>query len=122
MYIEETGAGDGDIKVIVGGEEYAAEANVDLDGNGIDDSLVVTTDEGHAEYVDEDTDGAVDVLRRLDEQGAVSEQSRFMAHSGAWVDEHTGQPPLFQSQNRGCADGMIVETENGEFNVGAPTE
>lgn len=122
MYIEETGAGDGDIKVIVGGEEYPAEANFDLDGNGIDDSLVVMTDEGHVEYVDEDTDGTVDLLRQVDEQGAVTEQSRFMAHSGEWVDEHPGQPPLVQSQSDGSGDGMVVETENGEFDVGTPTE
>lgn len=56
MYVEDTGAGDGDIRVTVEGEEYTAEANYDLDGDGIDETVTVMTDDGFVAYTDQDAD------------------------------------------------------------------
>lgn len=52
MYIEETGANDGDIKISVEGEEYTAEANFDLDGDGVDETVAVMADDGYVGYVE----------------------------------------------------------------------
>lgn len=82
MYIEETGANDGDIKISVEGEEYTAEANFDLDGDGVDETVAVMADDGYVGYVDENADGAADVMQTVDANGQVVSQARFDAATG----------------------------------------
>lgn len=110
MYIEETDGGNGDIKVAVGGEEYTAEANYDVDSDGVDDAAAVLTDEGFVAFSDDDADGAADLKRTLDPDGEVLESALSDSRaSGAAV----GEPG---------APSVVVHDSQGVHPVGAPTE
>lgn len=123
VYIEETGAGDGDIKVTVAGEDYTAEANHDLDGDGIDETVSVMTDDGFVAYVDENADGAADIMQAGDSHGAVVEQARFDAATGAWIAEQPQQHPHGDDQHGQPGPGsMVVDTPHGDQQVGPATE
>lgn len=123
MYIEETGAGDGDIKVTVEGEEYTGEANHDLDGDGIDETIAVMTDDGFVAYVDEDADGDADLMQTIAGSGAVVDQARFDESSGDWVAEEPGQqPPAPDPRPDDPAAAMLVDTPEGERDLGPATE
>ncbi|MCK2236325.1 MULTISPECIES: hypothetical protein [unclassified Crossiella] len=113
MYIEETGAGDGDIKVTIDGAEHTVEAVSDSNHDGIDDTAVVETDDGYLSFTDTNGDGTADVMRTLDEKGAVVSTSRFDSASGEWVTE--GQRSSAGPQTAvGTGSGLIVHTADGE--------
>ncbi|MBP2475626.1 hypothetical protein JOF53_004498 [Crossiella equi] len=117
MYIEETGAGDGDIKVTVDGEEMTVEAVTDTNHDGIDDTAVVETDDGYLSFTDTNGDGTADVMRTLDDKGAVLSTSRFDAASGEWVTEG-GQATSGGPQTApGSGSGLIVHTAEGEQHI-----
>lgn len=125
MYIEETGAGDGDIKVTVDGEDYTAEANYDLDGDGMDDTVAVMTGNGFVAYVDEDVDGRADVMQSINDDGDVTQQARFDADTGEWTAERPGEHPgPGQGHDRQEHDErqLVIDTGQGERPVGPPTE
>lgn len=122
MYIEETGAGDGDIKVTVEGAEYTAEANYDLDGDGVDDTVTIMTDDGYVAYVDEDADGRADIMRTVDAEGAVVGQARYDAASGDWVAEQPQQHPGDDDPRGHGGASMVIDAPGGEQQVGPATE
>ncbi|GAA2335026.1 hypothetical protein GCM10009854_08550 [Saccharopolyspora halophila] len=124
MYIEETGAGDGDIKVTVDGEDYTAEANYDLDGDGMDDTIAVMTGDGFVAYIDEDSDGRADVLQSINDNGDVTEQARFDPGTGQWIGERPGNHPDPGGHDRREHDerSLVIDTGQGERQVGLPTE
>ncbi|WP_258344327.1 DUF6802 family protein [Saccharopolyspora gregorii] len=122
MYIEETGAGDGDIKVTVEGVEYTAEANYDLDGDGVDDAVTILTEDGHVAYLDEDADGAAEVMQTVDADGTVVGQARYDAATGDWVAEQPEQHPgAADPRQRGGAP-LVIDTPGGEQQIGPATE
>ncbi|MGW3471194.1 DUF6802 family protein [Saccharopolyspora sp. NPDC000995] len=123
MYIEEQGAGDGDIKVTVEGDEYTAEANYDFDGDGIDDTVAVMTDDGFVAYIDDDGDGQADVMQTINADGVVVEQARYDAGTGHWTGEAPQQHPGGadpHDQNHGRS--MVIDTPQGDMQVGPATE
>ncbi|MEU5851646.1 DUF6802 family protein [Saccharopolyspora shandongensis] len=123
MYIEETGAGDGDIKVTVEGEEYTAEANYDLDGDGIDETVAVMTDDGYVAYIDDDGDGQADVMQSINSDGVVVEQARFDAETGAWTGEAPQQHPGgADPEDQQHGRSMVIDTPQGDMQVGPATE
>ncbi|WP_243790446.1 DUF6802 family protein [Saccharopolyspora gloriosae] len=122
MYIEETGAGDGDIKVTVEGAEYTAEANYDLDGDGVDDTVTILTDDGHVSYADEDADGLADVMRTVDSRGEVVGQARYDAAGGDWVAEQPQQHPGEGDPRRQGGASMVIDAPGGEQQIGPATE
>lgn len=122
MYVEDTGAGNGDIHVIVSGEEYTAEANYDLDGNGVDETAAVMTDDGFVAYTDADADGRADVVRTFDEQGKVLNQARYDEASGNWVPEQPEQGPPAPHPTEQQGRSMVVDTPQGDREIGPPTE
>jgi len=119
VYLEDHGAGDGDITITVEGAEYTTEANYDLDGDGVDDTVAIMTDEGFLAYVDEDADGRADVLQHVNSDGVVTDQARFSPDSGAWVPE---QPQQHDNDLRPNGDSMVVDTPDGKRAVGPATE
>ncbi|WP_199740555.1 DUF6802 family protein [Saccharopolyspora rhizosphaerae] len=123
MYIEETGAGDGDIKVTIDGEEYTAEANYDLDGDGLDETVAVMTDEGFVAYIDEDADGQADLVQTITRDGQVLDQTRFHEDSGEWTPEAPQQHPGGTGEPRpDDAEQMVIDTPQGDVQVGPATE
>ncbi|SFS85972.1 DUF6802 family protein [Saccharopolyspora flava] len=122
VYIEETGAGDGDIKVTVDGEEYTAEANYDLDGDGLDETVAVMTDDGgHVAYIDDDADGRADLMQTISADGQVLDQARFHADTGEWTAETPQQHPG-TGEHSGDDRQMVVDTPQGDVQVGPATE
>lgn len=119
MYLEEQGSGDGDITIPVDGAEYTAEANRDLDGDGVDEAVTIMTDDGFVAYVDSDADGRADVMRHVDTDGVVTGQARFDTASGTWVaeapEQHTGDP-------RPSGESMVLRTPDGPHEIGPATE
>ncbi|MBW4715548.1 DUF6802 family protein [Saccharothrix obliqua] len=123
MYIDETGAADGELKVTVEDEEYTAEATYDLDGDGVDESAVVETDDGgHLAFSDTDGDGDADLMSTFDEDGELVAQARFDERTGEWIavspsDDHTRQT------NANSGKTITVDIEGGpDQNVGVATE
>lgn len=121
MYIEDTGAGDGDIKINVGSEDYTAEANYDIDGDGVDDTVRVMTDDGYTAYVDENQDGQAEIMRTLDSHETVVAQARFAPGTGDWLAEAPEQHP-HGGEPRPPADSMVLDTPRGDQHVGPATE
>lgn len=122
MYIEETGAGDGDIKVTVNGEDYTAEANFDLDGDGIDDTITVLTEDGQVAYIDEDHDGHADLMRTVDHEGRVTQQARYHDDTGEWTGERPGKGPAPQRPEEQHDRQLVIDTPQGDEQVGTATE
>ncbi|RCW47124.1 hypothetical protein DFQ14_101468 [Halopolyspora algeriensis] len=118
MYVEDTGAGDGDIQITVEGAEYTAEANVDLDGDGIDDTVATMTDDGFVAYTDADVDGGADVVRTFGPEGTVLDQARYAQDRGLWISEQPQHPVA----GRAGREPMVVDTPQGERRIGPATE
>lgn len=123
MYVDETGATDGELKVTVEDEEYTAEATYDLNDDGIDESAVVETDDGgHLAFSDTDGDGDADLMSTFDKDGELVGQARFDERSGEWItvdpgDDHT------QQTNSNAGRTITVDVEGGpDQNVGPATE
>lgn len=122
MYVEDTGSGDGDIRINVDGSEYTAEANYDLDENGVDETVAVLTDDGYLAYTDSDSDGAADIMRSIDDQGNVVERARFDEASGEWVPEQPDGSATQDPREDAAGQPMVVDTPQGDREVGPPTE
>ncbi|WP_158847366.1 DUF6802 family protein [Saccharothrix deserti] len=123
MYIDETGATDGELKVTVSDEEYTAEATYDLDQDGVEDSAVVETDDGgHLAFTDTDGDGQADLMSTFDADGELTGQAEFDEGSGEWVAvEPTDDRG--QQTNTNAGKAIVVDVEDGQDqNVGPATE
>ncbi|ASO23103.1 hypothetical protein FHR81_003765 [Actinoalloteichus hoggarensis] len=144
MYIEDAGGSadttattDTELKVTVDGEEYTAEADYDMNGDGINDSIVIESDEGYAVFTDVDGDGDADLLVKLDENGEATSAAGYDESTGDWVSTDlddaiggTGVDEVGDQHQTGddsdvlTGDGapMIVETPHGPVEAGPPTE
>ncbi|QQQ76380.1 hypothetical protein IOD16_36105 [Saccharothrix sp. 6-C] len=123
MYIDETGAADGELKVTVGDEEYTAEATFDLDQDGIEESAVVETDDGgHLAFSDTDGDGDADLMSTFDSDGELTSQAEFDEDSGEWVAVDPSDDRTEQT-NTNAGKAIVVDMEGGaDQNVGPATE
>ncbi|MEU4442702.1 hypothetical protein AB0K14_00570 [Actinosynnema sp. NPDC050801] len=123
MYIDETGAADGELKVTVGDEEYTAEATYDLDQDGVEESAVVETDDGgHLAFSDTDGDGQADLMSTFDADGELVGQAEFDEDSGEWI---AAEPTDDRDQrtNTNAGKAIVVDMEDGaDQNVGPATE
>lgn len=117
MFIDESGA---DLTVTVDGEEYNAEASVDFDSDGVDDTAVVETDDGAITFTDTDADGQADLMTQLDADGDVVGQARFDEATGEWVHVDPADRGTAAAQHS-AAGPMTVDTPLGQAEVGAPT-
>ena len=123
MYIDETGAADGELKVTVGDEEYTAEATYDLDQDGVEESAVVETDDGgHLAFSDTDGDGEADLMSTFDADGDLTSQAEFDEDSGEWVAVEPSDDRTEQT-NTNAGKAIVVDMEDGaDQNVGPATE
>ena len=76
-----------DISVRVGDEEYQADATVDHDADGIDDTALVAHDDGSSQAItDVDGDGHADRLTDIDAHGVTIKEVWYDAATGEWVE------------------------------------
>ncbi|KGI82805.1 hypothetical protein IL38_02725 [Actinopolyspora erythraea] len=122
MYVEDTSSGDGDIRIDIADSEYTAEANYDLDDDGVDETVAVMADGGFLAYTDSDDDGEADVMRAIDERGEVVEQARLDESSGEWVRERPDGSTIGEPGEEADGRSMVVDTPQGDREVGPPTE
>jgi hypothetical protein len=121
VFIDESGT---DLTVTVEGEDYQAEASVDLDSDGIDDTVIVETDDGSIAFTDTNADGQADLMTQLDTNGDVIGQARFDEATGDWVQVDPDDADFgdVDEQTAGSGtDPMSVDTPQGQIEVGAPT-
>ncbi len=120
MYVEDK---DGtDITVLVEGEEYNAEAVIDADSDGVDETAVVQRDSGALAFSDTDGDGQADLMTQFDAMGEVTGQARYEAGSGDWI----GVDPATADNTRldtggGSTKQISVNTRDGEVAAGQAT-
>ncbi len=131
MFIEESGP---ELTVTVDGEDYQAEVTADLDSDGVDDTVIVETDDGAIAFTDTDSDGQADLMTQLDADGDIVGQARFDEANGDWVQVDPsdrvesgvggiggiGDDPAGQTAGN-SSDSITVDTPDGEVEVGAPT-
>lgn len=85
MHVDDQAAAD--ISVRVGDEEFQADATVDHDADGVDDTALVAHDDGsRQEITDVDGDGRADLLTDLDAHGAPVRQAWYDPATGDWVE------------------------------------
>lgn len=125
MFIDESGT---DLTVTVEGEDYHAQASVDLDSDGVDDTVIVETDDGAIAFTDTNSDGQADLMTQLDADGDIIGQARFDEENGDWVhvepgdaDFGDGEAGVDEQSAGNDAGTMTVDTPQGEVEVGAPT-
>jgi hypothetical protein len=118
MYVDDGTSNEGDIKVEVDGQEYDAQANVDLDADGIADGVMVHSDTGMTVYADSDHDGIADKYAELDSAGNVTASANFDAGNGQWVDVGDGSGTRVDA---GHGEDITVDTPKGETDAGPAT-
>lgn len=118
MYVDDGSSNEGDIKVEVDGQEYDAQANVDLDDDGIADGVMVHSDTGMTVYSDSDHDGVADKYAEVDSAGNVTASADFDAGNGQWIDvgSDSGGPSA-----GGHGADITVDSANGEVDAGQAT-
>jgi hypothetical protein len=120
VYIEEPAE---DLTITVNNEDYQAEATVDIDDDGIEDTAVVETDDGSIAFSDTNSDGQADLMTRLDAEGDIVGRARFDESSGEWVQVNPDEVGETKQTSGGITTGDITAagTPEGEVEVNAPT-
>lgn len=130
MWIDETGGvepadattSDGDLEITVDGQTYTAEENMDLNHDGVDETVRLDNADGTVTgYVDTDGDGHADQYVHTDVEGNVVEMARYDETTGDWVADHdsgAGEPDATET---GRAGEITVDSADGTFQVGPAT-
>jgi hypothetical protein len=85
--------GQDELTVEIEGEEYAAEENYDMDGDGANDTAVVETEDGYIAFADTDGDGTADVAVEYDANGEIVAGAEYDESTGEWTAEDVESLP-----------------------------
>ncbi|OLT45497.1 hypothetical protein BJF85_18675 [Saccharomonospora sp. CUA-673] len=112
-----------DITVTVEGEEYTAELNTDLSGDGVYDAAVVEHDDGSAQlFADSNGDGEADLYAQADSGGNIVVEAEYNAERGAWVEMSEDGPSSDAPERDAGAGGTITaDLGDGDMEVGPAT-
>jgi hypothetical protein len=102
--------GEDDLVVEIDGEEYHAEENVDLTGDGQNDTAVVETEDGYIAFADTDGDGTADVAVEYDEEGNPIAGAEYDESTGEWTAEDVESLPAPTDGGADDADGSGTDT------------
>jgi hypothetical protein len=115
-----TGAGSTDgTTVHVDGADYTAEANYDVDQDGVNDTAIVEHDDGTAQaFIDDSHDGVADQYAVLDASGHVVDGATYDGSGGTiHADMPTGEveisPGAIDTNHVGVNDSAVVDTKDG---------
>jgi hypothetical protein len=119
-----TGAGSTDgATVQVDGADYRAEANYDVDEDGVNDTAIVEHEDGTAQaFIDNNHDGVADQYAVLDVSGHVVDEAMYDAASGQWVESgghHGGGGGHADDQQSGSGGTIHADMPTGDGEVGA---
>ncbi len=104
-------SGDDELTVEIDGEEYVVEENVDFDGDGANDTAVVTTEDGGAiAFADTDGDGVADVAVEYDANGDIVVGAEYDESTGEWQEE---DPEHLPTPTGDGADGATEDATGG---------
>ena len=104
-------SGQDDLTVEIDGEEYQAEENVDLDGDGQNDTAVVETEDGYLAFADTDGDGTADVAVEYDADGNPVAGAEYDETTGEWTEEDVEALPTPTGGGADDADGSSGTTD-----------
>ena len=77
----------------IDGEEYTAEENTDMDGDGANDIAVVETEDGgYLAFADTDHDGTADVAVEYDADGNPVAAAEYDESTGEWTGRGRREP------------------------------
>lgn len=104
-----------DLLITVGGEEYSAEINLDIDGDGVADTAVIEHEDGSAQvFIDEDGDGDADGYLAVDAQGDVVAAAEYDESTGEWVDISGGVSVGDDSAETQTGMGGVITADLGD--------
>lgn len=103
------------LSITVDGEEHSYEATVDMNHDGVDDTVHVNTDNGSYEYSDTDGDGVADTLTQFGADGHESGHAEFDATTGGWNSTTESSTPgaTVDSNNDGVPDTIVTHNPDG---------
>ncbi|MCT2586456.1 DUF6802 family protein [Actinophytocola gossypii] len=108
----DTDAGQDELTVEIDGEDYMVEENVDLDGDGQNDTALVETETGeYMAFADTDGDGQADVAVQYDEQGNVVAGAEYDESTGEWHEESVDSLPTPTGDGADDATGSSSDTD-----------
>jgi len=117
----DTSAHDGEMEIAVDGHSYTAAENMDLNHDGVDDTVRMDNSDGTiTAYVDTDGDGHADEYIHTDAAGNVTEEAHFDAATGQWVAGHD-EPTSGHSTDTAHGGDITADTKDGTIDVGPAT-
>lgn len=112
---------DGEMEISVDGQEYTAEENMDLNHDGVYDTVRMDNSDGTVTaYVDTDGDGHADEYVHTDTQGNVVEEATYDSSTGQWVAVHDDGGDGHQTETAHSGD-ITADTKDGTVDVGPAT-
>lgn len=103
-------AAQDELAVEIDGEEYVAEENYDMDGDGANDTAVVETEDGYLAFADTDGDGTADVAVQYDADGNVVAGAEYDETTGEWTAEEVETLPTPTGDGADDAEGSGTDT------------
>lgn len=112
-----------EMTVTVDGEEYTAELNQDVNGDGVYDAALIEHEDGSAQlFVDTDGDGDADRYAAADSDRNVTVEAKYDESSGQWVEMGGGSADDAPPETDAGAGGMITaDLGEGDVEVGPAT-
>ncbi|RZQ65087.1 DUF6802 family protein [Amycolatopsis suaedae] len=129
MWVDESGGTDttetasDEMTISVGGEEYTADVNFDINEDGVNDTATIETEDGGVQaFVDKDGDGDADEYLQLDAQGEKVAHATYDEASGQWIDAGgAGTGPTGTDSQTGSEGTITADLPQGDVEVGPAT-
>ncbi|GAA1250109.1 hypothetical protein GCM10009676_40900 [Prauserella halophila] len=111
-----------DMTVTVDSEEYTAELNQDVDGDGVYDAALIEHEDGTAQlFVDTDGDGDADAYAEADSDRNVVVEAEYDEASGQWVEMGGGSADDAPETDAGAGGMITADLGDGDVEVGPAT-
>lgn len=116
-----TGHDDGEMEITVEGQNYTASENLDLDHDGVYDSVRLDNSDGTiTAYVDTDGDGQADEYVHTDTEGNVVQEATYDTSTGDWVASDGSSGGGHETETAQAGE-ISADTQDGTVDVGPAT-
>ncbi|HKS46299.1 MAG TPA: hypothetical protein VJT49_14540 [Amycolatopsis sp.] len=129
MWIDDSGSAteasdtthDGELEITVDGQTYTAEENMDLNHDGVYDTVRMDNADGTiTAYVDTDGDGHADEYIHADTEGNVEQEATYDVSTGDWVASDGGGAGGHETDTAHAGE-ITADTKDGTVVVGPAT-